>query len=720
MTRKYYVEVEKFQNQQKEYAKANYYDEVLLPLIKRGDWTGLEDVPVALVCEGKADIKFGEDRWCFSKHFKSMGLDKDFDFNLLDDAAEIPVYINGARMVGAEQTLRNQLKCFIVALLYFVPKTLAVNTIFNYLSQNKRLARFMLMNGIDSFDGFSPQIMKEFISIGFRTNESGIAAINSLNSAHAFLPFSMDMDIFITASSVGAKLKPAQQYMVAPPRIYMGLLEEFSNIVDELYKHRDEIELAMRDALDTCANGREFMIESIRNGRSNPQHYINPFNKAVNAFEEAGIPLIDHMKNDDWMSVWNEVGATITIPDWSRKKITATIGKRKFVSASHLKDYLFVVDNQCKYLCLALSGMRTDELYRMSPIHGAQTVEIDRQKIYLFTTRQSKITLNSQTRDDVYVTTEIGYKAYCILNAIHTPIRERFTEEKGRMFGSVANIASRCYAVSKRALAGSIQKIANNTGTVSMVLEKDDMKYLQISDPSQNKYNEGDVFTVLNHSLRRSLAFYLIGYELLSFPQLKQQFSHYSIAMTRWYARNASSFQKMHSEVNRERTIQQSEVFTRIYRKMANNERIAGGKGKAAIHEISMQGPSYFEEKDNKRKLSTAYWEKQIKGKTAHLHAIAPGMYCTNEQCSIRINIDLAECADCAYDYIEDAAYAETSRTSAMRNLLLAEETGVLNKGLASKYVMQIRAAEKIMNDLNFKYEPFEVPEMATKLLITD
>lgn len=69
----------------------------------------------------------------------------------------------------------------------------------------------------------------------------------------------------------------------------------------------------------------------------------------------------------------------------------------------------------------------------------------------------------------------------------------------------------------------------------------------------------------------------------------------------------------------------------------------------------------------------------------------------------MRINIDLSECVDCAFDYIQDAAYAETSRMDAMRNLLLAEETGVLNRGLASKFIMQIRAARILCRIGTFK-----------------
>ena len=40
----------------------------------------------------------------------------------------------------------------------------------------------------------------------------------------------------------------------------------------------------------------------------------------------------------------------------------------------------------------------------------------------------------------------------------------------------------------------------------------------------------------------------------------------------------------------------------------------------------------------------------------------------------MRINIDLTECVDCEYDFIENAVYAEVSRMDAMRNIEFLKE----------------------------------------------
>lgn len=57
--------------------------------------------------------------------------------------------------------------------------------------------------------------------------------------------------------------------------------------------------------------------------------------------------------------------------------------------------------------------------------------------------------------------------------------------------------------------------------------------------------------------------------------------------MTRWYARYADSFAKMQREIEAERLDQQSEIMARIYNKIANKERIGGGKAKVVADNMA-------------------------------------------------------------------------------------------------------------------------------------
>ena len=242
------------------------------------------------------------------------------------------------------------------------------------------------------------------------------------------------------------------------------------------------------------------------------------------------------------------------------------------------------------------------------------------------------------------------------------------------------------------------------------MISADDLDCLRTSNPeNSNLPNIGEYFPYTNHQCRRSFAYYLIGLELMDYPQLKQQLGHISIAMTRWYARNAHSLKKIYLEVLEERINRSANVFADSYKKLANRERLAGGLGKSLSKEL-VENENYFKEGLNNRKLSVDYWKNEIKTGKVHIHAIGKGMYCTKRECAMRAAIDLSECTDCAWDIIDDASAAESIRMTAMRNLMILRDSNELNGSSASKLVMDIRSAEKIMTDLNFPFDSFHVP----------
>ncbi|MDW2068566.1 integrase, partial [Vibrio sp. 1579] len=125
----------------------------------------------------------------------------------------------------------------------------------------------------------------------------------------------------------------------------------------------------------------------------------------------------------------------------------------------------------------------------------------------------------------------------------------------------------------------------------------------------------------------------------MSYPQLKQQFSHFTVAMTRWYARYASSFARMHREIEVERLNQKAQIMARIHRKLANGERLGGGKATEITKNMAKQGESQFEEGNEDRAVSVEYWKRRIRSGIEHIHAIAPNMYCTHSSCGMRISV---------------------------------------------------------------------------------
>lgn len=699
----------------------DYLQHVLLPALLRGDWEELDSMVVYQ--DERMTILFGEDEWRFIESAYKGKNKVNFHFTIDTGQA-----YNVITFHQNERNLINQLKCVALADMWFSAKSIQLSSIRSRINYLRNDITQLIKRGITSLNELNQEHLEMLVDEGmFDTSRAKVfAGMNYLPTLKGLLPFEVNFQK-LTHKMFNSRPDEAEGKVVIPPRIYFAALTEYSEEVAKAYGVRDEIEQAVEKAIYFYNNEIAKRLTEIRNkgNYAPPRGHRKSWRQFCIALDKAGIPLLDKNEDPRWMEIFTALETKINIQNQSLRRFNVCIGKT-YYNWSELRKYLTRLNARASWLCLALSGMRVDEFYRMSPVYGAQKMKFDKngcesdtgkEIIYFLSVRQSKISLNSQTKNDVFVTTKTGWKAFYVLNAIHTPYRNRFAEnDKHRMIASLVNIVY----FKPLKINGVHANIKDNfnSDNFDFTLTSEDMGYLQTSDPTQTSFKENERFYFTCHQTRRSLAYYLIGYELCSFPALKQQLSHLSMAMTRWYARNAYSFEQLYSEIKSEQITQKAEIFARIYKKIANGERIAGGKGQAMVVEISREGESYFEDGISRRKLSVDYWIDQLTNGIAHLHAVAPGMYCTNTQCSMRINIDLSECVDCEYDFIENAVYAESSRIDAMRNIELLKEHHELNSSSATKYVMQVKAAEEIMDDLGFEHEKYEFTEDVLSLVI--
>jgi integrase len=711
------IQLEEFRNAQNNISnKSNYLDDVLLPALTKGNWSELEGLTVYQ--DSKKTILFKEDSWKF------IGSDiqgKSVVNILFSIQNSLPV--NTFRFNSNDEVLKNQIKCLTLVLMYFSRTKIGLGSIQSLTNILRITAKEALSRKVYSFNEITMEMLEYWVSDGYDISSPDVfKGVNALVANQGLLPFEINFTK-LTHKSFNQRAAEVEQYCVIPPRLYFSILNDFSNNINTAYLNRNEILQAVKDMVEYEKGAIAKAIKGIRNSgneRSNKQMKV-----LKDKLKSVGTLLCDKEQSETWMDVYHKEKTALDLGNLVAN-FHVSIGGNDY-RWGEFRAYLRDLSAQASYLCMALSGMRIDELYRMRPTFGAQKILFDKQGnisdngkevIYFLTTRQSKITLNSQTKDDIFVTTEVGWKSFHVIDLIHSSYRELFPKkESNRMFAGL-KYTQHPRALSKAQLGTAVLSYCNKKYGRDLVLTEKDMSYLMTSDPSQSKFKIGAKFILQNHQLRRSLAYYLIGYELCSFPALKQQLGHFSMAMTRWYARNAVSLQKLYSEIQHERNVQQADVFVRIYKKLANGERIAGGKGKAKINEIAKQGEIYFEDGANKRLLSRDYWIDRLENGKEHIHAIAPGMYCTNNKCSMRISIDLTECVGCEFDYIENVVYAEASRMDAMRNLNLLLEYNELNSSSATKYHLHIKAAERIMVDLEFEFKPYAFQKEITDLLI--
>lgn len=694
----------------------NYIEDVLRPAIKEGDWVKLNEMIVYQ--DGKKTIRFREDDWFFSDTDLKCKSACNLQFSLELDIPENVIMFN-----SNSRQLINEIKCLALTRMYFSKESVLLATIRRSVMYLRNNANALLRRNISSFGDVTNDTLRDLVSDGVDfTYENAFVGLNALHKLQRGLPFKVQYDR-LTHSSLNLKMAEGTQFSVIPPRLYFSIINQFSAEIEKAYALRDEIEKSVEKRINLRHVAIQERIKKIRNGKSGfdtLELRAKSTKKFLACLESEGISLVDNEKDERWMQRYYETKPCIR--EVATKDLVTQIGGKSY-SIADFKRYLHDLNDKAAWYCLLLTGMRVDELSSLHPDFGAQKVTINNENgagkeiIYLLTTRQSKITMNSQKKDDVYVTNLTGYKAFHVLNAINYPYRSRFSQdERYRMFAKIDK-TQWCFAKNKSALTTQLIASINGRIRIDPTLTREDIEYLNVSEKKHN-YSIGDTFHITNHQSRRSLAYYLVGYELCSFPALKQQLSHFSIAMTRWYSRNASSYRKFWNEVNDERIEQKADIYVRIFKQMANGERIAGGKGKTQLQAIAKSGTNYFKDGVNKRLLTKQYWKEMLTNKKEHLHAIATGMYCTNNACSMRISIDLTECVSCEYDYIENAVYAESSRMDAMRNLNLLIEMKELNPSSATRCYMQIKAAERIMTDLNCDHEPYEFTQDVMNMII--
>ena len=354
--------------------------------------------------------------------------------------------------------------------------------------------------------------------------------------------------------------------------------------------------------------------------------------------------------------------------------------------------------------------MRRHELAMCDANFAIQFVTAGRsqREIPVLTTLTSKITETSQVKNSVFVTTPVGHKAFETLKAIHLPHHQYFDKPSNTMWASINKSFEDISPIENPAsyITNIIKKTLPSYLSTDMTINASDLELLALSDPSNTKYKAGDTWDLSPHQLRRSLAFYLVGFELAGFLQLKHQFGHFAIGMSLYYGKNAEKFTDFYKDLTEERLEQQSEKMAGIYSRIANGERIAGGAGKRLRREMENHA---LDRGNLERKCSKSFWKAELskRNNEMRVHAVAPGIICTNSACDMRIDIDLSECIDCEFDYIENASYAEQTRQISMNRLAYMERENEMYPDKIASEMVRIRSAEKILDDLGVSYHRF-------------
>ncbi len=701
---------------------ANYLIDVLKPAIERGDWEELEALDIGFTLTGESLGKIGDDKaWRNLQRYIDPQTKKTQTLDFTDDGRVI------------ERNLKNELKVLLLKMMWLSPHDHSFGTLYDALTDLKKVINPLLNEGLNTlsalnFDRLETWALTGFTDIDFETRKI-FNGLNRLYLEAKGLPFEVGLNKRLNASDFGLAIKETKQYNVIPQRLYYVGLQKSEEMINKAYAFRHELG-QLADYITTYVEktyigyAKHLVSGEARTKNGGIKWHLaktNQAKKRILAFQQAFTAL--HSPNEDEILTLLHHHKPEIRNDYIDRFHTErelTIGQWTITGLTEAQSLFTMLSGGCLWGLMARTGMRSDEMYNLNTAQGCTEDIIERQNIYVIHADLSKTTKGSQSIQDEFITTEIGMKAYEVLQALHTPLRKRHPGSQS-FFHKIKEDFSE---IRKQSIRKYFQAWFKDAMGEELTLTNEDLIDLKVSDPNLS-FELGSNYEFTPHQLRRSFAYYLIGYELCNYPQLKQQFSHVSMAMTRHYAKNASKFQKIRqkkktlaNEIDEERIDQKARVYLSIYEKLANKERVAGGKGKEFAKSMTKTNRNLFRDKVDNDMLSLNYWKKQIRNQNRHLHAVAPGIYCTSTTCGLRTLVNLIECVDCKNDYIVDAVFAEAKRKEAEIHMLYDIENNELTPQTASESYIKIQAAERIMGDLGIDYEPVVFPNEVRQLLI--
>lgn len=408
-------------------AHANYLMDVLKPAIARGDWDELESLEIGFTVTGESLGKIGHDEaW--------RNLQPYFEPRARSTLA-IDFTLDGQVI---ERNLKNQLKTLLLKMMWLSPHNHSFLTLWTTLNDLKKVVIPLLNEGYNTlsaldFDRLETWALTSVTDIDFE-RESIYNGLNCLYKEARGLPFKVNLNKKLNASDFGLAIKEAQQYTVIPQRLYYLGFQRSEALINEAYALRDELEplaeyiatysdkvyegyakyLVSNETRFKNGNTQWYLAKSSKGNKQRTLTFQQAFAALHSPSEEETLTLIRLHKPEIQNAYVDKfhIERKLTIEQWT------------ITNLREAQSLFKKLNGGCLWGLMARTGMRADEMHDLNTVQGYTTEIIKRQKIHVIHANLSKTTKGSQSKQDEFVTTEIGMKAYEVLQALHTPLRK--------------------------------------------------------------------------------------------------------------------------------------------------------------------------------------------------------------------------------------------------------------------------------------------------------
>lgn len=484
-------------------AHINYLIDVLEPAIERSDWDELEALDIGFTVTGESLGKIADDEsWRnLQSHIEPQAKEtKTLDFT------------NDGKVI--ERNLKNELKTLILKMMWLSPHNYSFVSLYMALNALKKFINPLLNEGLNTlsaldFDRLETWVLTDFTNIDFERAPI-YNGLNHLYKEARGLPFEVNLDKKLNASDFGLVIKEAEQYTVIPQRLYYLGLQRSEALINESYALRDELEqladyittyfekayvgyakyLVSGDARKKNGGITWHLAKSSKENKKRTTAFQQAFTALHTPIEEEALALAQLHKP--------EIKSEHLDKFHSERKLT--IGQWSITNIIEAQSLFKRLNGGCLWGLMARTGIRGDEMYSLSTAQGCTKDIVDRQNIYVIHANLSKTAKGSQSIQDEFVTTEIGMKAYEVLQALHTPLRKRHPGSQS-FFHKIKNDFSE---IRKKAIGShSIAWFKDAVGE-ELALTNEDLIDLKVSDPNLS-FELGSNYEFTPHQLRRSL-----------------------------------------------------------------------------------------------------------------------------------------------------------------------------------------------------------------------
>lgn len=680
----------------------------IIQLVENSNWNLLNNIPICIDKHGIVRASFGQSRWDCSPFTADKGSDKNkrvFDFSYLESAPELLIQ---AKLIVYgwlfEHAHHHGKRCKISTLASRFNIGLK-KPILSLLRNGS--TSFSDLNNKDSWRRLENDIENDFFSK--RTVELIFTALVSVQRLNSWLPFQLELpnlNYRQLAKKLADKDKVEhKQSLAIPPELVNILYGEAVRFVDRAWPHREILSQLDRELQSNYDIGRATVDYNIMtgkwkwlthaDGRLNTKKYVEEINKATPQSQSEIISY--YLEN------------TPLLPDEGGD------GNWFVVFRSHLQA-------ACVICCGAFTGMRVSEIFELH-IDSFRTHNIDGQVFHSVLAGTHK--LSAGKKDEEWLASPVVEKAISLATALSACAREQLlklaahSSDPGQV-DNLKEISSNLWIsqyqrknmpilITRAKWNDRLRNFSKHVGAIVDASSITECRKLnpQSGGAIDSKVKVGEPWPLLTHQFRRTFACFAVRNNLGHAISIKQQFKHLSLRMSEWYGNGAVEARLQSVQIDSELINLLNEVAieqtTAHFNDWFNGDKPLSGSFGKAILAMRNDKPLIYSSWDNLYRM--------VKEKRLTLHGTLHS-YCKNGyDCDMEGVVNPAFCVDCRTGgSVIDAEKAQWWQQKHIALTSYLEKQSNVSLAEYAHCITQIRAAEKVMQDHEIKYETYEHP----------